>query len=245
VCPDGYDRDDSNCKTSGCGGGTTGCTSNSQCGSGQCCRNGSCTTSCGSEGPSCNDSYKVWCPAGTTRTNTVRRTTCIHQDAIYWCSYTLGTAQEYVDPNTRNRDCECTVIPGDCHRPCPSCVLQCEPDYYDCRGKLVREYYCTEPCTNAVPTAPALTAPANGYNSPSMSVTMTWGAVTWGESCSGVTREYRLYTRPVGGSWTLRHTVAGDGTRSYTHTFANPNGRTIEWQVRVRGEREWEWTVHE
>lgn len=59
ACPSDYVKDfDCEWVSSGsCGGGTgTGCTSNSQCPSGQCCRNGVCSTNC--EGPTCNSSTR-------------------------------------------------------------------------------------------------------------------------------------------------------------------------------------------
>jgi hypothetical protein len=69
-----------------------GCTTSSQCGSGQCCNNGTCG---GCEQKSCNDSYKVWCPSGTTRQSQVLSTRCVQKGQLYWCSYLLGSAQTY------------------------------------------------------------------------------------------------------------------------------------------------------
>jgi hypothetical protein len=109
-----------NCDSS-CAGVGGSCTTSSQCGSGQCCRNGSCSTNC--KGPQCNESYRVHCPAGQTATSTVLSTSCVSKGHLYWCNNGLGSAQTY---NTTLRQfstsppgqCSCTEMAGECERSC-------------------------------------------------------------------------------------------------------------------------------
>jgi hypothetical protein len=220
------------CTESCSGSGSGGCTSSSACPSGQCCKDGVCGSDCQKD---CNDSYKTWCPSGTTRQSAIVSTRCVQKGQLYWCSYLLGSAQ------TLGGECNCETIEGPCERHCwtnpntgkTSCWNECEPDYVQCSGRVVRTHSCTPPCVSDTQTVPVLTAPADGYNSDSMTVTMSWNPVDWGASCSGVTMQYRVRGGSDPNNLSLWYTVAHDGTLSYERTFSNPNGRRVYWQVRA------------
>lgn len=142
------------------GGGTIGCSTSSQCPGGQCCRNSTCTTNCG--GPACDPSFRVYCPAGTTRQAQILRTTCVPRGQLYWCDGYLGDAQTFVNPNAGHGDCNCETIPGECYRRCPACSITCEPDSVVCEGRLINTHACTSPCAVTAPTNVRIT-PGSTY----------------------------------------------------------------------------------
>lgn len=149
------------------GGGTTGCTTSSQCPGSQCCRGGVCRSNC--EGPACDDRYMVNCELGTTRQAQILRTECVPKGQLYWCSGYLGNAQTFVNPGATHGDCNCETIEGDCYFPCPVCARTCEPPSVVCEGRLINTHACTSPCAVTPPTNVRIT-PGSTY----ATAVLTW-----------------------------------------------------------------------
>lgn len=87
------------------------------------------------------------------------------------------------------------------------------------------------PCVPTAPSAPTLNSPANNYESPTTTVTLSWNAVnTWGSDCnaSGADRYY-VY---VGTSSSPTTLVASPSHPTLTFDYEAEVGVTYYWRVR-------------
>jgi hypothetical protein len=176
------------------GGGTTGCTTSSQCPGSQCCRGGVCRSNC--EGPACDDRYMVNCPLGTTRQAQILRTDCVPKGQMYWCNNYLGNAQTYnttrrenVSGNTPPGECSCNWTPSGCADECDqwwtnpntgkeTCIRrECWEGSWSCDGRYVNTHACTSPCAVTPPTNVRIT-----LGSTYATAVLTWTPGSGGES---------------------------------------------------------------